>query len=133
MSTKVNEGLPCAYPEQTTETSIYYPLESSNFIPKCDKLDTRYEILSSELQTDQLTVQTLSTVFDTLSALPKYDISDESKATTKYEFWTRKVIGWSCSAEEQQEAFEAVKAYLEVFNEVYNVDSVVDYYGQNYR
>ena len=52
MSTKVNEGLPCAYPEQTTETSIYYPLESSNFIPKCDKLDTRYEILSSELQTD---------------------------------------------------------------------------------
>ena len=125
----MNNGPPCTYPEQTSEESFYYTLESSNFVPKCEKLDTRFESLSTQISTDELTVQTLSSVYDTLSAMPKYSIQDESKAATKYEFWTRPVTSWSCSPEEQRKAYDAAKAYSTVFKEVYNVDSVVDYYA----
>ena len=34
MSTKVNDGYPCAYPEQRTSDAIYYPLERSKYIPR---------------------------------------------------------------------------------------------------
>ena len=56
LSTKVSDGYPCVNPEQRTSDAIYYPLESSNFAPKCERSDQRYQNLSPELETDQKTV-----------------------------------------------------------------------------
>lgn len=56
MSTKVNDGYPCAYPEQRTSDAIYYPLERSKYIPRCEKPDQRYEQLGGEPISDEFTV-----------------------------------------------------------------------------
>ena len=56
-------------------------------MPKCEKYDERFKQLNFTI--DEYTVQENSKVLSKLKRIPTYNITDESKMSTEYHFWTR--------------------------------------------
>ena len=59
-------------------------------------------------QTNELEVQKLSGVYETLKSFPNYNITEESKALNEYFFWVRPTSQWNCTSEEFKKTFDAL-------------------------
>jgi len=89
------------------EDAAFFPLERDfEYQPEtCDSYDDRF-IKLDNFQTNEYDIQTLSSVYKSLSESPGYNVTDESKKNTEYYFWIRPTLDWTCSAEDLDEALD---------------------------
>ena len=59
-------------------------------------------------QVNQLEVEKMSTVYESLTKRVDYNISDESKEAIDYFFWIRPASQWKCNAAEFKQTFEYI-------------------------
>lgn len=83
-----------------------FRLEADSGKPECTKEDGRFEDLGFSIS--EFDVQKSSGVLAKLKLLPGYDVSDESKQATEYQFWGRPTAKWDCTKLEMTKTFDAI-------------------------